>query len=571
MPTLIASQVLPLVAAGRVGLFSGLLAPSTTTVAPVASTFNATTAQTITLTDTIGGSGFGTPNGGTVNFTVDSLGTVINVPVVNGIAQATFTIPAGTPPSTSTITSVYSGNLGFSGSSGTSTLTINVPIMPANCDSPAADALLGTAQSFAVLGGSTVTNTGTTNIVGDVGVTPGTAIVGFPPGIVAPGKPGSTGTLHASDALAISAHNAVITAFNTLAGLPSTANLTGQDLGGLTLAPGVYTFSSAAQLTGTLTLNAAGDPNARFVFQIGSTLTTASSSVVNVINGGSPDNVFWQVGSSATLGTTTVFEGNILALTSITLNTRASIACGRALAINGAVTLDTNFLDPVVPPTPPAATPVSQVVPQNNALANQDALYIQALYEQLLGRKATNQEVASWEGILNSPAGRRGVVEGIEQSREAQDYLVNSWYEQYLGRPATNAEESGLVNLLMQGHSQADVLSRVLASDAFAQRSGKTDQQFVQSLYTDLLDQTASGADVQSWVNVLSDVGRQGVAEDLLTSNAFRAASVVRFYQDLLGSRPDGGFNSWMSSHLDLAQIGVGFLESNTFWNKATK
>jgi Ice-binding-like/PEP-CTERM motif len=203
---------------------------------------------------------------------------------------------------------------------------------------------LGTADSFAVLGGSAVTNTGPTVIQGDLGVSPGSAITGFPPGIV-------NGTTHSADAIAGQAHNDLITAYNFAAGELLPTDLTGQDLGGLTLTPGVYFFSSSAQLTGTLTLDGLGDPNAIFVFQIGSTLTTASSSSVGFINGGQGDNVFWQVGSSATLGTATEFAGNILALTSITLTTGTNIEDGRALAINGAVTLDTNniFIGEAVP------------------------------------------------------------------------------------------------------------------------------------------------------------------------------------------------------------------------------
>ncbi len=210
--------------------------------------------------------------------------------------------------------------------------------------------LLGTAGDFAVLAGSTVTNTGPSVIDGGhVGVSPGTAVTGFPPGIVVPPY-----TIHAADAVALQAQNDLTTAYNQAAGLPMTQDLTGQDLGGLTLLPGVYFFSSSAQLTGTLTLNNLGDPNAEFVFQIASTLTTASNSSVVTINGGEPSgcSVFWQVGSSATLGTGTDFEGHILALTSISLNTGASILNGSALARNGAVTLDDNHIVNCVVPAP---------------------------------------------------------------------------------------------------------------------------------------------------------------------------------------------------------------------------
>jgi type VI secretion system secreted protein VgrG len=196
---------------------------------------------------------------------------------------------------------------------------------------------LGAAASYAVLGGQTVTNTGPTTITGDLGVSPGTSVTNFPPGIV------TGGSIHSADASALQAQAAVTTAYNALAAQPCTADLSGQDLGGMTLTEGVYCLSSSAQLTGQLTLNAQGSASAVFVFKIVSTLTTASNSSVMVTNGGVDCNVFWQVGSSATIGTGTVFVGNIFALTSIALQTGASVS-GRALARNGAVTLDTNHV-----------------------------------------------------------------------------------------------------------------------------------------------------------------------------------------------------------------------------------
>jgi hypothetical protein len=214
---------------------------------------------------------------------------------------------------------------------------------------------LGTAEIFAVLGGSTVTNTGLTVVDGDIGVSPGSAVTGFPPGIVV-----APGVIHEADAVAAQAQSDVTIAYNALAGQPCDLNLTGQDLGGLTLTSGVYCFDTSAQLTGQVTLDLEGNPNAVFVFQIGSTLTTASGASVVSINGGPSCNAFWQVGSSATFGTNSAFTGNVIALTSITLNTDATVT-GKVLARNGAVTLDTNTISRCIaaPTSTPTSTPTN--------------------------------------------------------------------------------------------------------------------------------------------------------------------------------------------------------------------
>jgi len=194
---------------------------------------------------------------------------------------------------------------------------------------------LGSAQSFAVLGGSTVTNTGATVVSGDLGVSPGTAVTGFPPGSV------TGGTSHAGDAIATAAQAGAHKAYQDLVAAPCGTNLTGKTLGtspgAVTLSPGVYCFDSSAQLTGTLTLSGSGV----YVFKIGSTLTTASKSSVVLAKGATAGNVFWQVTSSATLGTNTAFEGSILALISDTVTTGASVS-GRVFALTGSVTLSGN-------------------------------------------------------------------------------------------------------------------------------------------------------------------------------------------------------------------------------------
>jgi hypothetical protein len=195
---------------------------------------------------------------------------------------------------------------------------------------------LGTADTFAVLAGSTVTNTGPSVISGDVGLDPGSAVTGFPPGIV------NAGTVHVDDAVALQAKSDLTTAYDDAAGRSSTATIS-SDLAGRTLTSGVYTSATSLGLSGDLTLDAQGDPSAVFIFQAGSSLTVGSGAQVTLIGGAQACNVFWQVGSSATIGTASQFVGVIMALDSISLTTGATLE-GSALARNGAVTLDTNTI-----------------------------------------------------------------------------------------------------------------------------------------------------------------------------------------------------------------------------------
>ena len=198
----------------------------------------------------------------------------------------------------------------------------------------AASVGLGTAAPFSVLGGSTVTNTGPTTMFGDLGLSPGSSVTGAPHVL---------GQTHVDDAVAIAAKNDLTTAYNDAASRPSSGSA-GTDLAGQVFLPGVRTASSSLLLSsGSVTLDAQGNPDAVFIFQIGSTLITGSNTSVSLINGAQACNVFWQVGSSATLGTGTSFVGTVMSLASITANTAATIH-GRLLARNGAVTLDTNTI-----------------------------------------------------------------------------------------------------------------------------------------------------------------------------------------------------------------------------------
>lgn len=233
---------------------------------------------------------------------------------------------------------------------------------------------LGAAANFAVLGASAVTNTGATVVTGDLGVSPGMSITGFPPGSV-------TGTVHNADPAATAAQADIGTAYGFAAGQPCDTNLTGQNLGGMTLTPGVYCFDSSAQLTGVLKLDALGSPNAKWLFQITSSLTTASNAAVVLVNGASSqcsNNINWQIGSSATVGSGSLFLGNILANTSITLATNAN-STGSLYAHTGAVTMDTNNVTTcsgaiTPPPTLSISTTPSPSVPVGGSISDSATL-----------------------------------------------------------------------------------------------------------------------------------------------------------------------------------------------------
>lgn len=285
----------------------------------------------------------------TATFTVSSSAGSVSgqVSYVTATNIATFTPSSALTPSTTYTATITTGATDTFGNALTANFVWTFTTSTA-CTPPPPPFNLGAACSFGILGGSTVTNVaGTaTTVSGDVGVWPGSAVTGF-------GPPASiTGATHAGDSVAMAAQGALTTAYNNAAGAAGGAVLSA-DIGGQTLPPGVYKTTSAQPslgITGNLTLDGQGDPNALWIFQIVSTLNTAAgNSHVILIGSAQSHNVFWQVGSSATLGTNTIFQGTIMAQASITLTTGATLD-GRALARSGAVTLDTSTV--VVPACP---------------------------------------------------------------------------------------------------------------------------------------------------------------------------------------------------------------------------
>ncbi len=198
--------------------------------------------------------------------------------------------------------------------------------------------VLSSTSNFAVIAGSSITNTGASVITGDMGLSPGSSVGGFPPGTL-------NGTLHINDVLATQAKLDLVAAYNDAAGRTATDIVTiSGNLGGLTLTPGLYKSTSSLEISsGNLTFDALGNPNAVFIIQIASSLTVNSGRQVFLSGGAQANNIFWQVGSSATFGTTSVFKGNIMALQSITFLNGATLG-GRAMARNGAVVMESNTI-----------------------------------------------------------------------------------------------------------------------------------------------------------------------------------------------------------------------------------
>ncbi|MBN1584999.1 DUF3494 domain-containing protein [Candidatus Uhrbacteria bacterium] len=261
---------------------------------------------------------------------------------------------------------------------------------------------LDTADDFAVLAGTTITNTGSSVINGDLGLSPGTSVTGFPPGTI-------NGTMHVTDAAAAEAQDDLTLAYNEAAGQTPVSTVSAE-LGGTTKTAGVYDSEDGTfEMTGTLTLDAQGDPNAVFIFKTDSTLLTAGSSNVSLVNGAQACNVFWQVGSSATLGENSVFKGNILALTSATLTTGANVE-GRVLARNGAVTLDTNTVTRAICAAPATLHVIKNVINDNGGTA--------VASDFTLNVTGTNASPSSFAGSASSvevtlDAGSYSVTESV--------------------------------------------------------------------------------------------------------------------------------------------------------------
>lgn len=278
---------------------------------------------------------------------------------------------------------------------------------------------LGAAKSFAVLAASTVTNSGATAISGDLGLSPGISVTGFPPGILA-------GTQHISDPATAQAQLDLTAAYNDAAGRTLGAIALAGNLGGMTLVPGLYKSTSSLEISsGDLTLDAQGDANAVYIFQMASTLVTTTGRKVILAGGAQAANIYWQVGSSATLGVSSVFKGNIMALASITVNNGAAVD-GRLLARTAAVTLDNNVVKVGVASVPPmdnVAPVVSSATPGNGAIGVSTASTVTARFSEAMSASSINaatftlkQGMTAMSGAVSYAAGAAIFTPGLNLS-----------------------------------------------------------------------------------------------------------------------------------------------------------
>jgi serine protease AprX len=359
------------------------------------------------------------------------------------------------------VADVNSSQLPLLGAAG-ATVTPDVSVVVGGAPtSPAAPVVtLGTAGAASVLAGSGVTNTGPSVLDGDVDTYPTAAITGFPAGV-------TLGAQHAADAVALAAQNDLTTAYNAAAAAPSTSNVTGVDLGGMTLTPGVYTAAAGMAITGTAPLTLSGTADSVFIFQAGSTLITGSGSSVVLSGGVQASNVFWQVGSSATIGTGTDFVGNILALTSITVTTGAWVD-GTALARNGAVTLDDDVFGNAPTAEPPR--PPSAVFPE--------ASQASSLWAAGIDGNGVNVAVID-TGIDNLPDFAGRLVGGIDLSGEGNPLLDSYGHGTFVagliaGNGASSAGQyvgeapgAGLVSVKVAGADGLTNMGTVIAGIAW--------------------------------------------------------------------------------------------------------
>ena len=419
---------------------------------------------------------------------------------------------------------------------------------------------LGAAQSFAALAGTTLTATGAGTVIsGNVGVSPGLAVTGFPPAVVVNGQ-----IYTGAGSLAGPAQDSALTAYNNLKGqacLPAnnlTGKILGQTPGFLSLSPGVYCFDTSAQLNATLTLNDGGDPNAIFIFQIGTTLTTASSSQVLMSSGGRGNNVFWQIGSSATIGTSTTFRGHIIANTSITFTTSASTT-GRVFALNGATTIDTVVLNAVplalttvqfsvaAATVAEAANSVTVTITRTGDLSGvttvdyltNDSNAINVRCDAVTGRATQRCDYETAVGGVTFAAGET-----------TKDVVIYLWDDAHVEGPETfsvylaNAVGAGIGS---QGTTDVNLTDNDLAPSPINPLD--TSSYFVRMQYLDFLYREPETAGFDAWMGVLnkcSDVNTNPVCDrNIVSSSFFRSDEfqlkgyyVYRFYRVAFGRLP---------------------------------